>query len=427
MKIDDVKRIHMIGVGGIGMSALARLLLYEKKIVSGSDRAPSAITDALQREGVRFAATQTRDNIDDDIELVIYTEALPTGHEELFAAKQKGIPTMNYFEALGMVVNPYYLIAVAGSHGKTTTTAMLIDILEDAKYDPTAIVGSLRSKTHSNFRGGKSKYCVVEACEYKRDFLYLKPEVLVITNIEAEHLDYYRDLEDIISAFNTLARNVPEGGFIVANIKDPAVKRALEGVVATVVDYTQFIDVLAPLSQPGMHNRLNAAAATAAAKSIGIDRMKARDSLATFKGTWRRFEYKGVMDNGAIVYDDYGHHPTEIVATIQGARELYPKRRILLVFQPHTYSRTHALFEDFVTAFAKADRSLILPIYAAREENASGVSSEQLAGKAPYSRAMRSFEEAFEYIVKETGEEDVVLVMGAGDIYQLSEALVPTA
>lgn len=207
--LDKILHVHFIGIGGIGMSALARYFLHEGKTVSGSDRAPSIITDALIREGVSFFETQLAENITDDIGLVVYTEAMPQDHEELVAARAKGLPCINYFEALGLVANPYYLIAVAGTHGKTTTTAMAIDVLEDAGLDPTAIVGSLRSKTKSNFRAGKSKYCIVEACEYRRDFLHLAPEILVITNIEAEHLDYYKDLADIQDAFRTLALRVP--------------------------------------------------------------------------------------------------------------------------------------------------------------------------------------------------------------------------
>ena len=217
-KIDltSVERIHMIGVGGIGMSALARLFLHEGKEVSGSDREPSDITNALTTLGMTFYDSQEKENIGDNIDLVVYTEAMPQDHKEMVAARELGVPMMNYFEALGSVVNEYYLIAVAGTHGKTTTTAMIIDIMEQAELDPTAIVGSLRARSGSNFRAGKSKYAVVEACEYKRDFLSLTPDVLVITNIEAEHLDYYKDLPDVQDAFHALASQVRDGGVTVS-------------------------------------------------------------------------------------------------------------------------------------------------------------------------------------------------------------------
>ena len=205
MKLSDIKKVHFIGIGGIGMSALARLFLTEGKTVSGSDRVPSDITHALEAEGVTFFPEQIGGNISDDIDLIVYTEAMPLDHEELVQARELRIQSMNYFDALGMVANEYYLIAVAGSHGKTTTTAMIIDIFEKAGLDPSAIVGSLRASTKSNYRAGKSKYFVVEACEYRRDFLSLTPDVLIITNVEHEHVDYYKNLDAVQQAFHELS------------------------------------------------------------------------------------------------------------------------------------------------------------------------------------------------------------------------------
>ncbi len=430
--LGTVKHIHFIGIGGIGMSALARFFLAEKKQVSGSDRAASLITGALEKEGVEFFPEQVAKNIKSGIDLIVYTEAMSPEQEEMVAARALKVPMMNYFEALGLVANEYYLIAVAGTHGKTTTTAMLIDILEEAGLDPTAIVGSLRSKTGSNFRRGKSKYAVVEACEYKRDFLHLQPEILVITNLEFEHVDYYKDLADVQEAFRTLALSVPETGFIVTDTSNANLKSVLAGVRATVVDYRQFIDLSLTLHQPGLHNRLNAAAATAVAKCLDIDELETKTALENFAGTWRRFEYKGsfVNDNGKVqVYDDYAHHPTEIAATIAGTRELYPKHQLTVVFQSHTYSRTAELFDDFVSALAKADKVVLLPIYAAREENISGVSSEKLATAI---RELGTEVVCFNTVgavVEEVSErafaDGVVVVMGAGDMTtKVAEALV---
>ncbi len=330
MKLSDIKKVHFIGIGGIGMSGLARLFLHEGKEVSGSDRAPSDITRALEAEGVTFFDSQGANNIATDIDLVVYTEAMPHDHEELVTAREAGITTVNYFEALGMVANEYYLIAVAGSHGKTTTTAMLIDICEDAGLDPSAIVGSLRAKTKSNYRAGKSKYFIVEACEYKRDFMSLEPDILVITNIEHEHVDYYKDLESVQTAFRELALKVPEDGYVIANLSDQNVTSVVAGLSCMVVDYRPYINPLRAMMMPGLHNQMNAAAAIAAAEKVGITLHDAEQSLAHFAGTWRRFEYKGEC-NGAKVYDDYGHHPTEIKATIQGARELNPDKKITIV------------------------------------------------------------------------------------------------
>jgi UDP-N-acetylmuramate--alanine ligase len=430
MNLSNFNRIHFVGIGGIGMSALARFFLHEKKVVSGSDRAASAITAKLAAEGVTFFDTQVASNITSDIELVVYTEAMAPTQEEMVAARALGVPMVNYFEALGMVANPYYLIAVAGAHGKTTTTAMLTDVLEEGGLDPTAIIGSLRSKTGSNFRAGSSKYAVVEACEYRRDFLHLKPEVLVITNIEHEHVDYYKDLADVQDAFRIIALSVPETGFIITDTSSPAIKPVLDGVVATVVDYRKYLDLTLSLHQPGMHNRLNAAAARAVAATLGLDDSEAKTALENFAGTWRRFEYKGtfINDGGAIpVFDDYGHHPTEIAATIAGAREQYPNRHLTLVFQSHTYSRTHELFADFVSALSKADKAVLLPIYAAREENTFGVTAEQLAEKLTAggitTEVFQTNGGAAEAVKANTPQGGVVLVMGAGDVTEVATLL----
>jgi len=418
------KHIHFIGIGGIGMSGLARLFLHEGYTVSGSDRAPSAITEALQKEGVIFFDTQVQENIADDIDVVVYTEAMPKDHEELVAAKDAGIRTINYFEALGEAVNRYHLVAVAGTHGKTTTTAMLIDVFEEAGFDPTAIVGSLRGKTGSNFRAGKSKYAIVEACEYKRDFLTLKPQALVITNLEHEHVDYYKDLADVQNAFRDLAERVPEDGVVIANTKDPNVKPVLEGLSCAVVDYTEYITPFLSLLQPGIHNQMNAAAALAVAMFEGVDREVATKALEQFAGTWRRFEYKGEL-NGAKIYDDYGHHPTEVQATIQGAHDLYPDRKVVVVFQPHTYSRLQELFEDFVTALKKADKVILVPVYGAREEGGYSVSSEALAEKIGVKAVyVDSFDEAAQLLKAGVGESDVVLIMGAGDIVEVTKKII---
>lgn len=423
----NVKRIHFIGIGGIGMSGLARLFRHEGAIVSGSDAHKSAITEALTSEGIEVVYQQGAANVTDDIELAVFTEAMPKDHPELLAAHDKGIRTINYFEALAEVANEYYLIAVAGTHGKTTTTAMLIDIFEEASYDPTAIVGSLRSKTGSNYRAGKGKYFIVEACEYKRDFLSLRPDVLVITNLEHEHVDYYKDLADVQSAFHDLAQSVPEEGFVVCDLTDDNVTPAVNGARATVVDYRAFIDPLLKLHLPGIHNSLNAAAASAAADTQGIEKSMVKIALENFAGTWRRFEFKGEV-NGAKVYDDYSHHPTEIQAAINGARELYPSKKLTVVFQPHTYSRTVSLFADFVKTLGKADEVILVPIYAAREENESEVTSEKIAESLNESRHDAKFFHTLPAVVQELketlGPDDVVIVMGAGDVTSVASMLV---
>lgn len=424
--------MHFIGVGGIGMSALARLCLNEGKKVSGSDAKKSAITEALEKEGIKVVYEQSQENISSrsELELVIYTEAVDKKtNEEYLAAKKLGIKTINYFDALGFFLNDYYLIAVAGSHGKTTTTAMLTEILEAAQMDPTAIIGSLLKKNNKNFRAGKSKYAIVEACEFRRDFLSLKPDVLIITNIEYEHVDYYKNLADVQKAFNELAEQVCEGGVIIANTDDEQVATALAGVEGVEkIDYTQYFDPLfEKLSMPGVHNRMNAAAAIAAAAYLGVDVYLAREALQNFEGTWRRFEYKGEL-NGAKVYDDYAHHPTEIKMTIKSTKELFPDKKLVAVFQPHTVSRLKTLFNDFAEELGKADKIILLPIYKAREADDKEVTSEKLqvkiSGKNPDVKHLETHSEVVEYLKKTINKDDVLLLMGAGDITSVSTELM---
>lgn len=427
MQLSDITKVHFVGIGGIGMSALARLFLGEKKEVSGSDRSASDITSALAEEGVTFFSEQRAENIVSGIDLVVYTEAMPHDHEELVRARTLNIPTINYFDALGMVANEYYLIAIAGSHGKTTTTAMLIDIFEHAGFDPSAIVGSLRAKTKSNYRAGKSKYFIVEACEYKRDFMSLTPDVLVITNIEHEHVDYYKNLGEVQAAFRELAAQVREGGAVIVNFGGENIAPVLEGITVSLIDYGKYFDPTQQLTMPGMHNQLNAAAAKAAAECVGIAPETSKAALEQFGGTWRRFEYKGEVQ-GAKIYDDYGHHPTEIKATIAGTRELYPDRKLTLVFQSHTYSRTNELFADFVDALGTADKVILLPIYAAREDNLSGVSHTKLVTVLQKNNtdavALDSFDAAVAELKSSIGVQDVVLVMGAGDVTMVTKKLM---
>lgn len=428
-KIDKLERIHFIGVGGIGMSALARHFLSEKKRVSGSDRTLSDITKTLATEGVQIFGDQVASNVTKDMDLVVYTEAVTEESEgwlELQQARKLKIPCVNYFQALGLAMNPYYLIAVAGTHGKTTTTAMITEIFEVAGKDPTAVIGSLRAKTKSNYRAGKSKYAIVEACEYKRDFLSLRPDILVITNIEHDHVDYYKDLADVQSAFRQLAEQVNEGGVVITDTTNPNIAPILEGLEVTVVNYMDFFDPMLQLRQPGVHNRLNAAAAQAVAKQEKLNLNAAKEALTHFTGTWRRFEFKGEL-NGALVYDDYSHHPTEIRAAIGAARELYPDRKLTIVFQPHTYTRTKALFTDFAKAFGEADTVVLLPIYSAREKNDSGVSSRELSVKAleyiQDAHYVDSFEAADQLLRQIVTDQDVLIVMGAGTVTELATKL----
>lgn len=426
MNTDTVNHIHFIGIGGIGMSALARLFVHDKKKVTGTNDSESPATlDDLRRQGVEISLNQS---VLPEADLYVFSEAWRSLNPEILKkAESTGKPVINYFEALGTVVNDYYLIAVAGSHGKTTTTAMLIDVFETVGKDPTGIVGSLRAKTKSNFRPGKSKYAIVEACEYKRDFLSLRPDVLVILNLEHEHVDYYKDLEAVQDAFREFVGQVKEGGVVVTDCSNQNIKPVIQDSPVEVVDYKEYIDPLLELKQPGMHNIKNAAAVFAVAKHEEIEKGDAQQALQNFAGTWRRFEYKGEC-NGAPVYDDYGHHPTEINATVQGAKDKYPGKDIIVVFQPHTYSRTQELFGDFVQELSKVDMALLLPIYAARKEEGYQVSSDQLVegvtARGTKAILCEDFDEAVKKIREVANQDSVVLIMGAGDVAEVSTMLI---
>lgn len=427
MKLSDLTHVHFVGIGGIGVSALARLCLHEGKTVSGSDSGESAITKKLSEEGAKVFIGHAEEQVPEATSLLVYSEAVQKDNPELKQAKKLGIDTINYFDALGMFLNDHFLIAVAGSHGKTTTTAMLADIFEAAELDPTVVVGSLRGKTGSNFRAGKSKYAIVEACEFRRDFLSLQPDVLVITNIEYEHVDYYKNLEDVQAAFRELADKVSEDGVIVTNTDDPHIATALANIDRQVIDYTQFFDPQFELPFPGVHNHLNAAAAVAAANFCGVDVYLAKEALKNFTGTWRRFERKGKL-NGAQVVDDYAHHPTELKATIAAAREVYPDKRLVVAFQPHLRSRTEELYDDFVNVLVSVDEVILFPIYEAREEKGYSVTSEELrvsiTGKNPHAKFFETFEEGAAYLKETVTADDVVIVMGAGKIATLATMLV---
>jgi len=409
LDLTKIKKVFFIGIGGIGISAIARMMFLEGKEVSGSDMSESEITRELQELGIKVIIGQNFELIPKDTELIIYTLAIPHYDKNLFdRVVNSGIPYKSYPQTLGLVTESKYTIAVSGTHGKTTTTAMIAKILIDAGKDPSVVVGSLLKEYKSNFIVGRSDLFVVEACEYERSFLNFKPKILVITNIEAEHLDYYKDLSDIQSAFKQLSMQS-------------------ERVIS---DYGKFLEKVPKLLVPGIHNRMNAAAAMAVAEMLGVKEEIAQKSLSEFTGTWRRLEKKGETKEGAIIYDDYAHHPTEIRASLEGLREFYPQnnKKITVLFQPHLYSRTKALFDDFAKCFEGADQVLLLPIYFAREARDESISSEKLAEaikinmKNQNAQAFSSFELAENFVESlNLGPNDVFVTMGAGEAYKVAD------
>ncbi len=432
MKIDfdKVRIIHFIGIGGVGISALARLMLSLGKQISGTNNNESNNTlDGLRKNGVEVSLDMNPESLP-KADLYIYSDSWLTMNPDMIKAAKEDGSAVSYYEALGEFANKYKLVAVCGTHGKTTTTAMLIDIFEDADLDPMGIVGSLRTKTKSNFRSGKGEYFISEADEYLRHFLYFKPKILVITNIDSDHLDYYKDLADIQSAFNELAKKVSTDGFIICNPNDEKVKPALLGVSAKIIDYTKFGRPVSKLQLKvaGEHNRKNASAALACSSAAGLDLGVAKKALENFSGTWRRFEYKGKMKSGALIYDDYAHHPAEIAATLSGARVSFPDKEITIIFQPHLYSRTKILLNDFAEALSKADYVILAPIYAAREKKDENISSrilvEKIKEKNDKVKHFESFSEIEDYLLKNAVEGDLLITMGAGDIYKVGEKLL---
>ena len=418
------KKVYFIGIGGIGVSALTRKYLSDGYQVFGSDRSASKITKELEILGVKIFLKQKTTNITTDIDLVIYTIAISGNHPELVRARKLGIKTLSYPEALGELSKTLFTIAISGTHGKTTTTAMLAKIFVDAELDPTVIIGSNLLEQKSNFIAGKSKYFIVEACEYRRSFLNLSPQILVITNIDNDHLDYYHDLAGIQNAFSELASKIPSTGVLICDIHDSLLVPVIATAHCQVIDYRQFDQIANQLSLkvPGVHNRLNAAAALAVGKLLRIPSTISHTALQNFRGTWRRLEYLGCTRQGARLYDDYGHHPTEIKVTLNAIRCDFKPKRLIVIFQPHLYSRTKLLFKEFTESFNDADKILVLPIYAAREPRDPAISSRILASAIPRATYVSNIA-AVERHLTTTDRRDIILTLGAGDVFVVGEKL----
>ena len=336
----QAKKIYILGIGGIGVSAVARLLVSLGQVVSGSNDNESEVTKNLVEEGIKVDLGQRLDFIPTDTDLIIYSNAIKIASPEFFAAVQAlNVTTLSYPEMLGLISADYYTIAVAGTHGKTTTTAMIAKVMTEAGLDPTVIVGTLLLDTpngrRTNFVVGKSQYLIVEADEYQRAFLNLSPKILVVTNIDLDHLDYYHDLADIQSAFSELVAKVPVAGSIIANITQVNLVPVLTAAKAKIIDYSQLGGEASKLSLqvPGQHNIYNAKAALGVAQVLGVEMATAVEALNKFSGTWRRFEFKGQTTSGALVYDDYAHNPPKVKAALQGAREAFPDKKSVEIFK----------------------------------------------------------------------------------------------
>jgi UDP-N-acetylmuramate--alanine ligase len=426
MDLNNIKKIYFIGIGGIGISAIAKLMKSKGKKVLGSDRSKSPITETLSLSDIQVYNEHKKENITQDIDLIIYTIAIDEKNPEIKQAKKYKIPCLSYPQMLGVISKNMQTIAISGTHGKTTTTAMTAKVLKDNSFDPTLIVGSLLSKEKSNLIIGKSKYFVVEACEYKRSFLNLSPNMLAITNIDNDHLDYYKDITDIQSAFRELALKIAQNGYLICDSKNRKIKPVIKNLVCKIVDYRKYINPKIKLKIAGKHNRQNAAIALAIADILKIKKRKAEKSLLDFSGTWRRTEYKGMTKNGVTLYDDYGHHPSEIKATLSGLKEMYPNKKIIAFFQPHLFSRTKLLLTEFSKSFQRTEASYIMPIYPAREKPDLTINSSMLVDKIKQNKKKAFLVENFDQVknmIESLDKQHLVVTLGAGDIYNLYKKL----
>ncbi len=451
---DKPARIHFIGIGGISMSGLAGILLKRGFTVSGSDQAPSALTERLVAEGAKISCPQSAENIRPDIDAVVYTAAIHPDNPEFAAAAAAGIPMLTRAQLLGQMMDHYpESVAVAGTHGKTTTTSMLSSVFLAADLDPTISVGGILPNIGSNVRIGGSGVFLTEACEYTNSYLEFYPRYSIILNIEAEHLDFFADLDDVRRSFASYAANTADDGvlFISGSIERPEeITAGLSCRVETfglsadddvrAEDVTfgergcaSFVPVVhgrrlaeVTLAVPGMHNVTNALAAIACAEAMGLSDDVIARGLAQFGGVNRRFQYKGER-NGVTIVDDYAHHPTEIAATLSAAARI-PSGRVVVCFQPHTYTRTKALLGDFAKALSAADVVVLADIYAAREQDIYNISSRDLAaeikklGKEVY--YFPSFEEIKKFLSDFCIHGDLLITMGAGNVVTIGEDLL---
>ncbi len=445
---EKIKRLHFVGIGGIGMSGIAQILLEMGYSVSGSDIKENKNTKLLRKKGARVYIGHSPNNVERDVQVVVYSSAVREDNPELQRAREMGIPMIPRGEMLAELFKLREGIAVSGSHGKTTTTSMIAHILEEAGFDPTVIIGGILQRLGGNAKLGKGDLLVSEADESDGSFLKLSPVVAVITNIDREHMDFYKDLSDVVEAFSRFASSVPFYGFCVANSDDENVLKAVSGSGKRVITFGMnegaqvrgtdlrikegryTFEVIwkgrnlgsIHLGIGGKHNVYNALASIAVSLELGIPFEVIKSSLENFRNAERRMELKGYFGDVPI-YDDYGHHPTEIRAVLDTIREMYPKKRLVMVFQPHRYSRTYHLFEDFVKVLREPDRLFLLEIYPASERNVYNVSSSRLAERtgATY---VEDKEKLFEVLTKELRQEDVLLFMGAGDITRLCEEFV---
>ncbi|GLB30623.1 UDP-N-acetylmuramate--L-alanine ligase [Lacrimispora amygdalina] len=446
--------VHFIGIGGISMSGLAEILMDEGFTVTGSDSHESELTHHLEAKGAKIAYGQCAENITEGIDVVVYTAAVHSDNPELKAAKEKGLPILSRAELLGQMMKNYEnAIAISGTHGKTTTTSMITEVLLCADADPTISVGGILNSIGGNIRVGGPELFVTEACEYTNSFLSFYPTVEIILNIEADHLDFFKDIKDIRNSFRLFAQKLPEDGLLVINNDIENIEEIVRDLPCKVITFgkkagsryqaetIQFDDLAratydlkiddtvvdsVTLGVPGEHNVYNSLAAAAVCAELGISLDQVKKGLKHFTGTNRRFEKKGEL-GGVTIIDDYAHHPQEIRATLNTAQH-YPHKKLWVVFQPHTYTRTKAFLDEFADALSLADEVVLAEIYAARETDNLGISSadivDRIEKKGVKAHYITSFDEIETFILENCIHGDLLITMGAGDIVKVGEKLL---
>lgn len=446
--------IHFIGIGGISMSGLAEILLQEGFTISGSDAKENPLTDKLTSMGAQIFYGQRASNIIDGIDLVVYTAAIHPDNPEFACAVEKNLPMITRAELLGQIMANYKTsIAVAGTHGKTTTTSMASHMLMEGNMDPTISVGGILPAIGGNLRVGKSETFITEACEYTNSYLSLLPKISIILNIDADHLDFFKDLDDIRHSFRMFAENVPSDGTLIINSDTPEYEKVIENLPCEVItyslkgngDYTasditydelghpSFVckkgsEVIGnfSLQVPGIHNVSNALAVIALGMKLHLSLEHIQKGIASFNGTDRRFQLKGKL-HGITIVDDYAHHPTEIKATLSAARNL-PYKKIWCVFQPHTYTRTKALMQEFADSLTLADHVILADIFPARETDTLGISSKDLQSRILNTGTpceyFSTFDEIENYLLENCIHGDLLITMGAGDVVKIGENLL---
>jgi UDP-N-acetylmuramate--alanine ligase len=448
---DKYRKVHCIGIGGSGVGSLARFLNKAGLKVSGSDQKNSPVICQMVNDGLKILIGQKSGNIPDDTDLVIYSSAIPASNPERLEAASRRLTIMSYPQAIGLLTKEYETISVCGTHGKTTTTAMAALAFTKSSTDPGVIVGApVPGLGGNSFRYGKGKYFILESCEHFRSFLNYAPSHVIVTNIDLDHLDYYKDLPDYISAFRDFFMRIPVNGLLVANGDDPNIRRAIEGIkTKKIIFYGQGSGNLYrirgneifykgkkiftfDLKIPGTHNIYNATAAFALCHELGLDMSACASALNGYSGSGRRFEIKGKIGNTTII-DDYAHHPVEITATLKSLRQKYgPAKKVLCVFQPHQYSRTRHLLEGFVNSFYDADEIIVSDILKVRDSNedVQGIDAEAFAGKIAEKydkvRYGGGLSKIADSLKPKIGDYDFIITMGAGDVWKVADALIGT-